>query len=85
MASQFSQLSPAALSKTPAVSPPPGVTSNFDGPNPLEATIITVTSVFMGLAFFFVGIRAYTKIKIYGRGSWDDRNFRVYVAKEYDC
>ena len=79
MANQLSQLDPAELSKTPTVSPPPGATVNFDGPNPLEFTMIIVTSIFMGLAFLFVGIRAYTKIKIYGKGSWDDRRFHVYI------
>ncbi len=70
---QLAQLDPAQLSKLPSVTPPPGVALDFDGPNPLETTIVTVTSVFIGLTFVFIGIRAYTKIKIYRRGSWDDR------------
>lgn len=80
MASQLLQLDPAELSKTPSVSPPPGAAIDFEGPNPLEATTIIIASVFMGLAYFFVGIRAYTKIKIYGKGSWDDRRFHVYIT-----
>ena len=80
MASQLSQLDRAELSKIPTVSSPPGATVNFDGPNSLESTMIIVTSIFMGLAFLFVGIRAYTKIKIYGKGSWDDRRYHVYIT-----
>ena len=82
MADQLSQLSPAELSQMPSIPPPPGATIDFDGPNLLGTTSITVTSVFMGLAFVFLGIRAYTKIKIYRKGSWDDRKFASCVARE---
>ena len=81
MADQLSQLSPAQLSQMPSTSPPPGSIVDFDGPNPLETTIVTVTSVFMGLAFLFVAIRLYTKINISGKGSWDDRKV-LYCSKE---
>ena len=80
MADQVAKLSSAELSQMPSIPPPPGVTIDFDGPNPLETTNITVTSVFMGIAFLFVGIRAYTKIKIYKKGSWDDRKFDFYIT-----
>ena len=82
MAGQFAQLDPTQLSRTPSVPPPTGVTVDFDSPNPLEKTIITVPSVFMGLAFIFVGIRSYTKIKKYSRRSWDDGRFRHYTTRE---
>lgn len=72
MADQLAQLGPAELSKLPSMPLPPGATVDFDGPNPLGTTAITVTSVFIGIAFSFVGIRAYTKINIHRRGSWDD-------------
>ena len=78
MAAQLAQLDPAQLSKTSTVPPLPGVTVNFDGKNPLKTVIITVTSVFMGLAFFFVGIRVYIKIMRYSRRSWDDGESRAY-------
>lgn len=77
MADQLAHLDPALLSKMPSVPPPPGATVDFNGKNPLEATAITVTSVFMGLAFFFVAIRACTKIKTYSKTSWDDGEFHV--------
>lgn len=82
MADQLAQLGPAELSKLPSMPLPPGATVDFDGPNPLGTTAITVTSVFIGIAFSFVGIRAYTKINIHRRGSWDDRKFSTYVTRE---
>ena len=82
MAGQFAQLDPTQLSRTPSVPPPTGVIVDFDRPNPLEKTVITVTSVFMGLAFFFAGIRSYTKIKRYSRRSWDDGRIRPYTTRE---
>ena len=80
MAGQLAQLDPAQLSKTPSVAPPIGVIVDFDSPNPMEKMIITVTSVFMGLAFLLVGIRAYTKIKKYSRKSWDDGMSHAYTT-----
>ena len=79
MEAQSAQVDPAQLSKLPSVPAPSGQTSEFDGPNPFKTTIITVTTVFMGFAFLFVGIRAYTKIKIKGRWSWDDGKFSVCI------
>ena len=80
MAAQLAKLGPAELSKLPSMPPPAGATIDFGGPNPLETTIISVTSVFIGLAIMFVGIRAYTKIKINRKGSWDDRKFDSCIA-----
>lgn len=77
MADKLAHLNPALLSKMSSVPPPLGATVDFDGKNPLEATAITVTSVFMGLAFFFVGIRACTKMKTYSKRFWDDGRFYV--------
>lgn len=75
MADQLAKLDPAQLSKMPSMEPPPGVTVDFDGQNPLQTTSIAVTSVFIGLAFFFVAIRACTKMKKYSKKSWDDGRF----------
>ena len=77
MAAQPAEMDPAKLSELPSVPAPPGSISDLDGPNPLKTTIITVTTVFMGLALLFMGIRAYTKIKIKGRWSWDDGKFNT--------
>ena len=72
----------AQVDSKPAVPAPPGMTSDFDGPNPFKTTIITVTTVFMGLAFLFAGIRAYTKIKIKGCWSWDDGKLNIHITQE---
>lgn len=69
----LARLSPADLAKLPAVQPPLGVKIDFDAPNPLAPAIYTVTSIFMALSFFFVGIRAYTKVVILRKACWDDR------------
>ena len=71
MAGQFAQLDPSQLSKTPSVLPPLGLSVDVDEQNPLEPTIISVTSMFIRLA------QAYTKIKKYSRRSWDDGKFHV--------
>ena len=72
MADQLAKLDPIELSQTPSVSPPPGAKVDFDGQNPLETVSIAVTSVFIGLALFFVAIRACVKMKKYSKTSWDD-------------
>ena len=81
MADQLAKLDPAQLSKMPSVAPPPGATVDFNGQNPLETTSIAVTSVFMGLAFFFVAIRACTKMKEYNRSSWDDGRTHIDIVE----
>ncbi|CAD6593000.1 MAG: hypothetical protein ASARMPREDX12_006648 [Alectoria sarmentosa] len=83
MAAQLAKLGPAELSKLPSMPPPAGATIDFGGPNPLETTIISVTSVFIGLAIMFVGIRAYTKIKINRKGSWDDQVVNEGFGRHY--
>ena len=82
MAGQFAQLDPAQLSRKPSVPTPTSVIVDYDRPNPLEKTTITVTSVFVGLAFFFAGIRSYIKIKRYIRRSWDDGMCRAHNFME---
>lgn len=75
MATQLAQLTPAELANTPTVPPPPGVTPNFDGLTSLQTAIIAVTSVFVGITLVFMGVRTYSKIKIFGKGSWDDGKY----------
>ncbi|KAL8721474.1 MAG: hypothetical protein Q9225_001853 [Loekoesia sp. 1 TL-2023] len=68
----LSQLDPTALRSISSGKPPKGVTVDFDAANRWEKTVDVVTSVFMALAIISVGIRAYTKSRILGRGTWDD-------------
>lgn len=65
----------STLAQIPAISPPPGVRFDFNGPIPLSYTITTVASVFVGLTFFFLAIRTYAKIKIHRSWTWDDGKF----------
>ena len=78
------QLDPAELGKLPSTIPPPGKVVDFDGANPLETTSITVTSVFIILSLVFIGVGAYTKIKILRKGSWDDRTSRLMFLEGRD-
>lgn len=75
MSSNPALLNASALAQIPAMSPPPGVRFDFNGPNPLSYTITTVASVFVGLALFFLGIRTYAKIRIHRHWTWDDGTF----------
>ncbi|KAI4218695.1 MAG: hypothetical protein L6R36_008805 [Xanthoria steineri] len=65
----------STLAQMPAISPPPGVRFDFNGPNPLAYTITTVASVFVALTLFFLAIRTYAKVKIHRKGTWDDGKF----------
>lgn len=55
-----------------SMQPPKGVAVNIDGPNPWQYTAVTVTSTFVALALLFGSIRAYTKVYILRKSSWDD-------------
>ncbi|KAL8754751.1 MAG: hypothetical protein Q9199_004122 [Rusavskia elegans] len=72
MSSNPALLNASALAQIPATSPPPGVRSDFNAPNPLSYTITTVASVFVGLTLLFLGIRTYAKIRIHCHWTWDD-------------
>ncbi|KAL8700751.1 MAG: hypothetical protein Q9201_005279 [Fulgogasparrea decipioides] len=76
MSASLAQLSSSELAQIPAVSPPPGVGVNFDGPSPLAYTITVVSSIFIGLTFLFLGVRVYAKVKIHRQWSWDDGNIK---------
>ncbi|CAO1603021.1 hypothetical protein XANCAGTX0491_006615 [Xanthoria calcicola] len=70
----------STLAQIPARSPPPGVRSDFNGPNTLSYTITTVASVFVGLTCFFLAIRTYAKVKIHRHWTWDDGKFHQLSA-----
>ncbi|MCJ1401458.1 hypothetical protein MMC11_004671 [Xylographa trunciseda] len=61
-----------ALSGVPALTPPPGVESNFVNPQNQSLSFLLVTSFLFGvMAVFFVN-RIYTKALIVRKYSWDD-------------
>ena len=71
-----------ALSDVPALSPPPGVQSNFVNPENQSLSFYIVTSIlFVSMVIFFLN-RVYTKLLIIRKYSWDDctlRALRRYV------
>lgn len=76
---------PAVLSSIPAMQPPPGAVVDFNAPNPWQKISVSVTSVFIALALVSVGVRAYTKTRIVGKGSWDDcKTLRAYISEVAD-
>lgn len=66
------QLPPALLQTLPAGTPPPGVQSNFVDPPTLVPAVLGVGASFLVLALFCFVIRAWTKLSINKRCSWDD-------------
>lgn len=69
---QLSQLPAAELLQIPALSPPQGIIPNFAHPDNRGAILVIVNGVLLVLMAPFVAIRAYTKIAIVRKASWDD-------------
>lgn len=70
-----SQLTPEELAKlasTPALEPPPGVTSNLENPRTIKQQQIVVCSLLISIAFCFTLIRAYVKTFVTRKYTWDD-------------
>lgn len=62
----------ADLSKIPALSPPPGIVSNFVNPvNRANITIIPCAGI-VAVMILFVFLRMYTKMYITHSIGWDD-------------
>ena len=62
---------PAFLSQ-PALPPPPGVIPNFKNPEYHGPTLVIVGAVLLALVVLALANRAYTKIWIVRKASWDD-------------
>ncbi|KAL8810238.1 MAG: hypothetical protein Q9200_002737 [Gallowayella weberi] len=71
-AKAIEQLPPSLLQSQPAGSPPPGVLPNFGDPPTLVPPILGVGTSFLALALFCFSIRAWTKLTIIRKFSWDD-------------
>lgn len=56
----------------PALSPPPGVTSNFIDPPSRKLNLIVLESVFVPLMLQAVLVRIYVRGRITKRWEWDD-------------
>ena len=60
------------FANVPALKPPPGVTSNFENPLSQGPVLVVVGSILNALMIVFVLARAYTKIYIIRKATWDD-------------
>lgn len=63
---------PAVLKQFPALSPPPGLRSNFVDAPDFMPSLIAVTAIICPMMLFVVGLRIYSWTKIGGRVGWDD-------------
>lgn len=74
----------ASLADLPAGKPPPGVIPNFAYPYTEGPTLIAVGGVFTALALIFVAVRIHTKLRLVGKWSPDDSeyrcNYKIQVA-----
>lgn len=66
------QLPLSVLRTLPAGVPPPGVQPNFENPPSLVPVVLSVGTSFLVLAFCCFSIRAWTKLTIVKKFSWDD-------------
>ena len=55
-----------------ALQPPPGVTPNFTDPENKGPTLIIVGAILLAFVVILLANRAYTKIHIVQKASWDD-------------
>ena len=62
----------ALLEGIPALSPPPGVISNFINPPTVAPSLIAINGVFLPLTIIAVTIRIYVKGRIIRALGWDD-------------
>ncbi|KAI4200551.1 MAG: hypothetical protein LQ346_002350 [Caloplaca aetnensis] len=63
---------PSVFASIPALTPPPGVTSNFDNPKTLKSSFVAVNASFLSLMVFVVAIRIYSRGVIARVLGWDD-------------
>lgn len=67
-----SALQDPAFLQLPALTPPPGVIPNFTNPDNRGPTLIVVGAIFLALVVIALTNRAYTKLFIVRKASWDD-------------
>ena len=61
-----------SLAETPALMPPPGVTSNFVNPTSLGPVTNALLGVSLALTAVFIALRMVTKHLVNGRYEWED-------------
>lgn len=68
------------LASTPTIPPPNGTIPNFVDPYTEAPTQIIVTSVILGLVIVFFCNRAYVKLWLMKKLSWDDATILVAMV-----
>ena len=71
-AQSIERIPPALLQTLPTKAPPPGILSNFVNPPTLVPAVLGVGTAFLILALICFSLRAWTKLAINKRCSWDD-------------
>ena len=61
-----------AFLRLPALDPPPGVVSDFIHPENKGQVLVAVNGVLSALMLIFIVVRAYTKVVLTKKLSWDD-------------
>ena len=87
-AQAIKQMPPSLLQTLPAGSPPPGIQPNFEDPPTLVPALLGVGAAFLALAVFCFSIRAWTKLTINKKFSWDDRTYSkccVRLSELLEC
>lgn len=62
---------PAVL-QLPALTPPPGIYPNFTNPKSRGPVLVITNGMLLAFMAIFIAIRAYTKLAIVRKVSWDD-------------
>lgn len=73
--SELAKLPPSVFDTLPALSPPPGVESNFVNPEDRAYILNSVATVLFCLMVCFFVNRVYTKLFIIRKLGWDDRKY----------
>ncbi len=77
----WGKLPPHVLEGVPAMLPPPGQVSNFDGPRNFVKTAVIVVTISSFLMIVAVGLRVYSKITSARPFLWDDCTYHLFSTQ----
>ena len=80
MQAPASALQDPAYLQLPALALPPGVTPNFANPENKGPTLVIVGAILLGLVVLALANRAYSKLYIVQKASWDDLTISLAAA-----
>lgn len=76
---RFADMKPPDDSIQPFSPPPPGVLPNYLNPHTRGSALTITCSMFLAIMIVAVSIRAYTKLRIMRKVTWDDRTIPCLV------